>query len=84
MTRHRLLHAGYERLIGSAIIDCDLRAALLRDPERTARTFGISAEDAALCADIYVSTMQQFAASLLPRLYETKVSYVPRRTAVAG
>ncbi len=84
MTRHRALHAGYERLIGGAVVDSALRAALLRDPEGTARAFGITTEDAVLCADIRATTMQQFAAALLPRLYVEKVSHAPQRTAVAG
>jgi len=84
MTRHRPLHAGYERLIGGAMVDRDLHVALLGDPEGTARAFGISAQDAVLCADIRATTIQQFAAALLPRLYTVKVFDVPQRTAVAG
>lgn len=83
MIPRRALHAGYERLIGTAAIDSSLHRALLRDPRGTALKFGLSADDAAMAADIRATDLRSFAATLLPRLYGEGTSD-RQRSAVAG
>lgn len=84
MTRHRVLHPGYERLIGAAVVDPDLKRSLLRDPGGTAVQFGISTADAALVADISALDLRSFAAALLPRLYGENSASVPYQGASVG
>ncbi len=69
----RQLHAGFERLVGTAIVDREVRAALLRDPQQAALAFGIGPADAAKVADIRASDLQAFAQALLPRIYDEGV-----------
>jgi hypothetical protein len=69
MTRHRPLHRAYERLIGTAAVDRAFAQGLFCNPRATALSFGISAEDAELVADIRVTTLSAFATTLIPRLY---------------
>ncbi len=64
-----ILHDSYERLVGAAAIDLRLRTALLRNPGRTAREFGISDEDTRLVENIQVEDLRTFARMLCERLY---------------
>jgi len=66
----RPLHAGFERLVGTAIVDPKVRAALLRDPQKAALTFGIGSADAAKIADIRATDLQDFVKALFPRIYD--------------
>jgi len=84
MTRHRTLHPGFERLIGTAAVDPTLSQALLRDPRATALRFGLTPGDADLAAGIRAADLRTFAATLLPRLYGKGIARVPQRSAVAG
>ena len=84
MTRHRTLHAGFERLIGAAFVDPSLKHALLRDPHKTALQFGLAPADAEMIADIHAVDVRAFATALLPRLYGKGAANVPQRSAVAG
>jgi hypothetical protein len=78
------LHAGFERLIGTAFTDPSLKQNLLRDPHATALQFGLTHADAAMVADIRAGDMRAFATALLPRLYGKAYTRVPYRAAVAG
>lgn len=84
MTRHRALHAGFERLIAHAAVDPALRRDLLRDPHGTILRFGLTPGDAALAADIHAADLSAFASALLPRLYGEDTTRVPQRSAIAG
>ncbi len=66
----RQFHAGFERLVGTAIVDAEVRAALLRDPQQAALAFGIEPADAARVADIRAVDLQAFAQALFPRIYD--------------
>ena len=66
----RPLHAGFERLVGTAIVDPKVRAALLRDPQKAALAFGIESADAAKVADIRANDLQDFVKALFPRIYD--------------
>lgn len=78
------LHAGYERLVGTALVDSKLATALLRDPRGTALRFGLEPADAEVVADIRAVDLRSFATALLPRLYGKGVTGVPNRSAIAG
>lgn len=67
--RRPTLHAGFERLLGTACVDHDLGHALLQDPRGTALRFGLAQEDAELIADIRAADLRTLARQLLPRLY---------------
>ena len=69
MDTRQSLHAGFERLIGTASVDSAVRRALLRDPWATAMAFGLSDADSALVADIHAADLRAFAAALVPHLY---------------
>ena len=84
MTRHRSLHAGFERLVGAAVVDPILSHDLLRDPRGTAIRFGLAPADADIVADIRAMDLRSFATALLPRLYGKGVPSVPQRSAIAG
>lgn len=84
MIRRPTLHAGYERLIGTAAIDHDLSVELLGDPRTTAISFGISPSDADLVADIHAVDLRQFSATLVSRLYGMGAANVLNRSAAAG
>lgn len=78
------LHAGFERLIGSAFTDAALKQDLLGNPRATALRFGLSRADAEIVADIRATDLRAFAGTLLPRLYGKVDPRVPYCTAVAG
>lgn len=78
------LHAGYERLMGSAVVNQRLASDLLRDPRGTALAFGLAPSDAEVVADIRASDLGAFAAVLLPRLYGKATPDVFHRRAAAG
>jgi len=84
MTRHRSIHIGYERLIGTAAVDVTVRNDLLSNPHATALSFGLTSDDATLVADIQVSDLRSFAATLLPRLYGHDTLAMPARHAAIG
>lgn len=84
MIARRALHPGYERLIGTAVVDSTLGTNLLRDPRGTAIAFGIAPADADLAADIRAADLRTFAAALLPRLYGRGTPDVLYRSAAAG
>lgn len=78
------LHVGYERLMGSAIVDTTLASDLLRDPRGTALAFGLAPADAEVAADIRAADLRAFAAALLPRLYGKSTAHAFHRRAAAG
>ncbi len=78
------LHAGFERLIGTAATDTTFSSALLRDPRSTALQFGITAADAEIVADIHAPDLRSFATALLPRLYGNATGRVRYAGAIAG
>jgi hypothetical protein len=78
------LHADFERLIGTALVDRDVKDRLLRNPKETALTFGISPADVEIVADIRATDLRAFATALLPRLYGERAFGVSRRSVVAG
>jgi len=63
------LHAGIERLMGTALVDAAVRRSLLHDPQQAALEFGLPTTDAAIVADIHAPDLRTFAQALLPRLY---------------
>ena len=67
--RRPTLHAGFERLLGTACVDHELGHALLQDPRGTAIRFGLAPADVELIADIRASDLRTLARQLLPRLY---------------
>jgi hypothetical protein len=83
LARHSL-HAGYERLIGTAFVDSRLANDLLHDPRGTALAFGLTAADAEMAADIRAGDLRTFATALLPRLYGKGTPDVLSRRAAAG
>jgi hypothetical protein len=84
MINRRTLHQGYERLIGTAVVDSTLGSNLLRDPRGTALAFGLAPADADIVADIRAADLRTFAAALLPRLYGKGATDVYYRSAAAG
>jgi hypothetical protein len=78
------LHAGYERLLGTALVDGEVKNRLLRNPKETALTFGISPVDVEMVADIRATDLRAFATALLPRLYGERAFGVAGRSVVAG
>ncbi len=66
----RQFHVGFEKLVGTAIVDSNVRAALLHDPQKAALAFGIGPADAAKVADIRANDLQAFAKALLLRIYD--------------
>lgn len=78
------LHAGFERLIGTAFTDRDLKQDLLRDPRTTALQFGLTHADAEMVSDIHVKDLRSFALALMPRLYGRIDPRVGYSAAVAG
>ncbi len=84
MAPHPTLHAGFERLIGTAAVDHSFGADLLGNPRATALKFGLSPKDAAMVADIQARDLRTFATILLPRLYGRASTNATCREAVAG
>ena len=84
MAPHPTLHAGFERLIGTAATDPVFSSALLRNPRATALKFGIAPKDAEIIADIRARDLRAFATALLPRLYGKSSTHGTYRSAVAG
>jgi hypothetical protein len=84
MAPHPTLHAGFERLIGTAAVDHSFGDALLGNPRATALKFGLSPKDAAIVADIQARDLRTFASILLPRLYGKAVTHAAYSEAVAG
>ena len=84
MAPHPTLHAGFERLIGTAATDHTFSMDLLGNPHATALRFGLSPVDAALVSDIQARDLRTFASILLPRLYGKAVTHATCREAVAG
>jgi hypothetical protein len=84
MAPHPTLHAGFERLIGTAAVDSAFGTALLQNPRATALQFGIAPHDAEIVADIRARDLRAFATALLPRLYGKGSSRAPFSSAVAG
>jgi hypothetical protein len=78
------LHAGFERLIGTAFTDPSLKQNLLRDPRATALQFGLTGADAEMVSDIHVKDLRAFATVLMPRLYGRIDPRVGYSAAVAG
>jgi hypothetical protein len=84
MAPHPTLHAGFERMIGTAAVDGVFSAALLSDPHGTALKFGIAPREAAMVADIQAHDLRTFATMLLPRLYGKGLERATAREAIAG
>ena len=85
MMRSRIvLHAAFERLVGAATVDSDLRQRLLRDPRGTALAFGLSPMEAQMLADIHAPDLQHFALSLIDHLYGMSGVHVLDRSTAAG
>lgn len=82
MTRHRTLHIGYERLIGTALVDTALRNHLLRDPRAAAVAFGLEQDDADIATDIAANDLASFAAALSTRIYGHTPAVPARHVAV--
>jgi hypothetical protein len=78
------LHAGFERLIGTAFTDPRLKQDLLRDPRSAALQFGLTRADAEMVSDIHVKDLRAFAIALMPRLYGRIDPRVGYSAAVAG
>ena len=74
------LHAGVERLLGTACVDRELCRALLRDPVGTARGFGLSEADASLLSGIRATDLPGLARALLPRLRRSLARPTPTCT----
>jgi hypothetical protein len=63
------MHACFERMIGTALVDKNFARTLLSNPRATAITFGASAADADKIADIHVMDLASFAQALQSRIY---------------
>ncbi len=83
MRPRQQLHSGFERLIGTALVDTTVRRSLLQDPQQAALEFGLSATDAAVVADIRATDIRTFAQTLIPRLYSEAV-HATRPRSIAG
>jgi hypothetical protein len=70
--RSQPLHAGFERLMGTAVVDKRLANSLLCDPRSTAITFGIAAHDADKIAHIRATSLSSFAQALISAIYTPK------------
>lgn len=84
MAPHPTLHAGFERLIGTAATDKAFNSALLRNPRAAALEFGLTLHDADIVSDIHARDLRTFASVLLPRLYGRDNSIGSVSAAVAG
>lgn len=76
---HETLHVGFERLIGTALVDPAWRHRLLGDPAGTVRAFGLPDADVAMVAQIRAKDLPGFVSSLRTLLYAA-----PARTRLAG
>jgi hypothetical protein len=84
MLRPHGLHPGYERLIGSALLDGRVAQALLADPVNTARALGLPEADAARLAGIRAGDLTSFARALVRQTYGLEDVWEERRLPSAG
>ena len=78
------LHAGVERLLGTACVDREVCRALLRDPVGTARDFGLGEAEASLLEGIRAADLPGLARALLPRLRRPPSSAPPGESGRPG